>query len=179
MIKINKRHFFICLLITFLFTFTGAISPELANYTDINNSQIVFAKGFSGGHFSSSRSSSGSFKSGSFSSPKSSSGTSSSSKSSSGGFKSGSFSNTQKSSSQGSSGSQSSNANGSQKSTSTKRSFLPIPIPIPIPWGHSTYYGGYGGYHPIANFIWSVIRLIILIAIVMYIVKFIRRHRNR
>ncbi len=95
------------------------------------------------------RSSSGGFKSGSF---KSFGGFSS------GGFKSGSFFNSKKSS--------------SWSSGSSRRSWLPIPIP----WNFGRSYG-FNPFYFLFGSLGSIIRLIIIVAVIYFIVKnFRRRH---
>lgn len=178
--KINKKRFFICILLAFLFIFTDVFSVNLTNVLGTSfNYNIVYAKSSSGGHSSgSSRSSGGSFKSGSFSSPKSSSGTTSSTtnKSSSSDFKSGSFSNTPKSSTVNNNSQTNSSTSTKNYDSGTKRSFLPIPIPIP--WGHSSYYG-YGSNSFVGSSIVWLFKLIFIIIIIVVIVKLIKRYRRR
>ena len=44
--KINKKRFFICILLAFLFISTDVFSPKLANIIDINsNYTTAYAKG--------------------------------------------------------------------------------------------------------------------------------------
>jgi hypothetical protein len=154
--------------LTFIFLWSNVLGEEISNLLNKDTSyKVVYAKpksssgGFKSGSFKSSGSSSGGFKSGSFKS----------SGSSSGGFKSGSFSNTKKTTPP--SGGYSGNSTYSGKKTS--RSFLPIPIPIP--WGNSYNYGtrslglGYG----LLSMIWSLIKFIIILALIIYIIRRFRR----
>lgn len=184
--KINKKRFFICILLAFLFISTDVFSVGLTNILGTSfNYNIVYAKSSGGGHSSgSSRSSGGSFKSGSFSSPKSSSGTtksqssSTTNKSSTSDFKSGSFSNTPKSSTVNNNSQTNSNTSTKNYDSGTKRSFLPIPIP----WGHSSYYGpsfGYGSNSFVGSSILWLLKLIFIIIIIVVIVKLIKRYKRK
>lgn len=200
--KINKKRFFICIMLAFLFISTDVFSPELTNILGINSNYITaYAKGGGGfkssGSFSApksssgtSKSSTGNFKSGSFSNtPKSSTGTtqsgnsSTTTKSSTGDFKSGGFSNTPKSSTADTKSQPNNNTSSSSRSydSGTKRSFLPIPIPIP--WGHNnSYYGpsyGYGSNSFVGSFILWLFKFIFMIIIIIIIIKLIKRHRRK
>lgn len=205
--KINKKRFFICLMLAFLFISTDVFSPDLANTLSMNSSYTtVYAKGGGSSHSSggfkssgsfsapksssgTSKSSTGDFKSGSFSNtPKSSSGTtqsgssSTTTKSSTGDFKSGGFSNTPKSSTADTKSQSNTNTSSSRSYDSgTKRSFLPIPIPIP--WGSShSYYGpsyGHGSSSFAGSFILWLFKLIFIIIIIIIIIKLIKKYRRK
>jgi hypothetical protein len=179
----NKKRFLFNFLLAFIFFWVTTVGPDLVSLLNSNGTyKVVYAKpksssgGFKSGSFKSSGGSSlGGFKSGSFSvDSKSKSGGSSSGSykpgsSTSGGYKSGSFSNTKKNTPSSSEG------YNSYPSGETKRSY--IPLPIPIPWGGYSSYGPsyYGPVTSIISAFFTLIKLIIIIAIIYYIIRKFRR----
>lgn len=159
-IKLKRILVTIVLTLTFLLGNSIVFNPQLLGKDSKFNVVYAAPKGSSGG-----------FKSGGFSTtPKSSS--------PSGGFKSGGFTTTPKSSGGSNSGGffntkpKTTTPFGGSSYDSSRRSFFPIPIPIP--WGSRGYYGGGYGFG-IFSFFWSIIKIIIIIAIILWVLKRFRR----
>lgn len=133
-------------LMVFIFLSVNIVGPDITRHIRGEKSYTVALA-------AAPKSSSGGFRSGSF---KSSGGFSS------GGFKSGSFFNSKRSSSW--------SGGNSWSSGSSRRSW----IPIPIPW----HFGGSYGFNPfffLFGSLGSLIRLIIIVAVIYYIVRRFRR----
>lgn len=157
--KIKLKRILATVVLTLVFL-TGSFmewAPRLG-LGRYNKFSIVYAapKGSSGG-----------FKSGGFSTtPKSSS--------PSGGYKSGGFSTTPKTSTPKTTTPKSTTPKPSSGYESTRRSYFPIPIPFGVR-GYGYRNPGYGFGFGIFSFIWSVIKIIIIIAIILWVLKRIRR----
>lgn len=168
--KTNKKRFLLAFLLTFIFLSVNVLGSDFFSVLKKGDKyNVAYAKpksssgGFKSGGFKSTGGSSGGFKSGGFKSSPGSTG------SKTGGFKSGSFSNTKK-------GTSTYGGSGNYSSPTRKSSWSFFPIPIPIPWGGSGYYGqGYGMGMWVLSMIWGLIKIVIIIAVILWLIRKFRR----
>lgn len=142
----KRKKLISTVLMVFMFLSVNIIGPDMTRLIGGEKSYTVALA-------AAPRSSSGGFKSGSF---KSSGGFSS------GGFKSGNFFNSKKSSSW------TSGNSWSWSSRSSRRTWIPIPWNIGRSFGFSPFYLLFGSVR-------SIIRLIIIVAVIYYIVRLLKR----